>query len=60
MLTKDKVRKTIDRLPENFTIDQIVEELVVLNKIEEGLRDVEKGRVFSTDQVKKELKTWLK
>ena len=53
MLTKDKVRKTIDRLPENFTVDQIVEELVVLNKIEEG-------RVFSTDQVKQELKTWLK
>jgi hypothetical protein len=35
MLTKDKVRKTVDRLPENFTVDQIVEELVVLNKIEE-------------------------
>jgi predicted transcriptional regulator len=60
MLTKDKVRKTVDRLPENFTVDQIVEELVVLNKIEEGLRDVEKGRVFTTDQVKKELKSWLK
>jgi predicted transcriptional regulator len=60
MLTKEKVKKTIDRLPENFTVDQIVEELVVLNKIDEGLKDVEKGRVFTTDQVKKELKTWLK
>jgi len=60
MLTKEKVRKTIDRLPENFTVDQVVEELVVLNKIEEGLNDVEHGRVFTTDQVKKELKTWLK
>ena len=60
MLTKEKVKKTIDRLPENFTIDQIVEELVVLNKIEEGLKDIEKGRVFTTDQVKKELKSWLK
>jgi hypothetical protein len=60
MLTKDKVRKTIDRLPENFTVDQIVEELVVLNKIDEGLKDIEEGRVFTTDQVKKELKTWLK
>jgi predicted transcriptional regulator len=60
MLTKDKVRKTIDRLPENFTVDQIVEELVILNRIEEGLKDIEEGRVFTTDQVKKELKTWLK
>ena len=40
MLTKEKVRKTIDRLPENFTVDQVVEKLVVLNKIEEGLRDL--------------------
>ena len=60
MLIKDKVRKTIDRLPENFTVDQIVEELVILDKIDEGLRDIEEGRVFSTDQVKQELKTWLK
>ena len=60
MLTKDKVRKTIDRLPESFTVDQIVEELVILNRIEEGLKDIEEGRVFTTDQVKKELKTWLK
>ena len=60
MLTKDRVRKTIDRLPDNFTVDQLVEELVVLNKIEEGLIDVEQGRVFTTDQLKKELKAWLK
>jgi predicted transcriptional regulator len=59
MLTKDKVRKTVDRLPENFTVDQIVEELVILNRIEEGLKDIDEGRVFTTDQAKKELKTWL-
>jgi predicted transcriptional regulator len=50
----------LDRLLENFTVDQIVEELVILNRIEEGLKDIEEGRVFTTDQVKKELKTWLK
>ena len=57
MLTKEKVRKTIDRLPDKFTVDQVIEELVVLNKIEEGLKDIEQGKVFTTDQVKKELKT---
>jgi hypothetical protein len=60
MLTKDKVKKTIDRMPENFTVDQVVEELVILNKIEEGLKDIEDNRVFTTNQVKKELKVWLK
>jgi predicted transcriptional regulator len=60
MLTKEKVKKTIERLPDNFTVDQVVEELVVLNKIEEGLKDIEEGRVFTTDQVKQELNAWLK
>ncbi len=60
MLTKEKVRKTIDRLPESFTVDQIVEELVILNKIEEGLKDIVEGKVYTTNQVKQELKTWLK
>ena len=60
MLTKDKVKKTIDRLPDNFTVDQVVEELVVLNKIEEGLKDVEDGRIYTTAQAKQELKKWLK
>jgi len=60
MLTKEKVKKTIERLPESFTVDQVIEELVVLNKIEEGLKDIEEGRVFTTDQVKQELKAWLK
>jgi predicted transcriptional regulator len=60
MLTKDKVKKTIDRMPENFTVDQVVEELVILNKIEEGLKDIEENRVFTTNQVKQELKAWLK
>jgi predicted transcriptional regulator len=59
MLTKEKVRKTIDRMPENFTVDQVEEELVILNKIEEGLKDIEENKVFTTNQVKQELKAWL-
>ena len=59
MLTKEKVKKTIDRLPDSFTVDQVVEELVVLAKIEKGLKEVEEGKVYSTQQVKDQLKKWL-
>ena len=59
MLTKEKVKKTIDRLPGRFTVDQVVEELVVLDKIEKGLKEVEEGKVYSTQQVKDQLKKWL-
>jgi predicted transcriptional regulator len=59
MLTKEKVKRTIDRMPDNFTVDQVVEELVVLDKIEKGLKEVEEGKVYSTQQVQDQLKKWL-
>ena len=59
MLTKEKVKKTIDRLPDSFTVDQVIEELVVLDKIEKGLKEVEEGKVNSTQQVKDRLEKWL-
>jgi predicted transcriptional regulator len=60
MLTKEKVRQTIERLPDSFTVDQVIEELVILNKIEEGLKDVDDGNVYTTEQIHQELKGWLK
>ena len=56
MLTKDKVRKTIDRLPENFTVDQIVEELVILDKIEEDLKILRKEEFFQQTMLSKNSK----
>ena len=59
MLTKEKVKKTIHRLSDSFTVDQVIEEFVVLDKIEKGLKEVEEGKVYSTQQVKDQLKKWL-
>ena len=60
MLTKDKIKRTIDTLPDNFTIEDVIEELIVIDKIEQGLKDVEEGNVYTTDEVKKKLSKWLK
>ena len=60
MLTKDKLKKTIDSLPDDFTLEDIIEELVILDKIEQGLKDVKGGNVHTTDQVRQKLEKWLK
>ena len=60
MLTKEKIKTTIDSLPDNFTIEDIIEELIILDKIEQGLKDVEEGRVYTTEEAKKRLDKWLK
>ncbi len=60
MLTKEKIHFTIDRLPDNLTIDQLIDEMILLDKIEQGINDADDGRVFTTDEVKDKLNKWLK
>ncbi len=60
MITKEKLIQAINKMPEKFSIDDIIEELVMLSKIEQGLADVESGRVFTDKQVEKKMAKWLK
>jgi hypothetical protein len=60
MLTKDKIIKSFDTLPDNLTIDQVIDRVIMLDKIEQGLMDVENGNVFTTEEVKVKLDKWLK
>ncbi len=52
---KDAARQIIDHLPENATWDELMYELYVKQKIEQGLSDVEAGRTVPHEQVKAEL-----
>ncbi len=38
MITKTKLLESIQNLPKEFSIDQLIERLVVIQKIEEGQR----------------------
>lgn len=60
MLTKEKIKKTIDTLPDNLTVDEVIDKIILLDKIEQGLKDVENGNVYTTDEVKDKLKKWFK
>jgi predicted transcriptional regulator len=60
MLTKEKIKKSIDTLPDDLTIDQVIDRIIMLDKIEQGLKDVVEGNVYSTEEVKTRLSKWLK
>ncbi|MDZ7719697.1 MAG: hypothetical protein U5K72_12840 [Balneolaceae bacterium] len=38
MLTKNKVKKTIENLPDSFTIDELIDQLIFIEKVEEGIQ----------------------
>lgn len=48
---KEAARQSIGHLPDHATWDDIIYELYVKQKIEEGLKDAEEGRVISHEDV---------
>ena len=60
MLTKNKLRQSIDNLPESFTIDQLIEQLIFIEKVEEGLKQSQSGQLFSDEDVKLMIDKWSK
>lgn len=60
MITKTQVIKSLDKLPENLTIDQIVDHLIFIEKVEKGLADSEAGRINTVEEAKAKLGKWLK
>jgi hypothetical protein len=37
MLTKENVIKTISKFPESFPLDELIEKLIFMDKVEKGL-----------------------
>lgn len=60
MLNKEKILQTLKDLPDTFSIDELFDRIVMMNKIEIGLHQAESGKVNTTDQAKDKLKKWLK
>jgi hypothetical protein len=60
MLTKMKLIQQIEKLPEEFSIDELVERLILHEKIEIGNKQSENGDVISEDGLDKEIVKWFK
>jgi len=60
MLTKDNVIKTIAKFPDNFTLDELVDKLIFMDKVEKGLEQSFANKVYSQEEAKKRLSKWLK
>ena len=59
MLIKEKVIDIINGLPEKFSIDELVEQLILLEKIDIGLKQVEEGKTLTMEQAKEKLKNGI-
>jgi predicted transcriptional regulator len=59
-MKKSTVIQTLNELPQRFDLDELLERLMVIEKIDEALEDAKSGKTVSHDKVKKMFAKWNK
>ncbi|MFN0200415.1 MAG: hypothetical protein ACKVTZ_02790 [Bacteroidia bacterium] len=60
MIDKTEVLMTLQNMPAQFTIDELMEKLILIQKIHQGQEDIKNGKSYTTEEAKEKLKKWLK
>jgi len=47
-------------MPDKFSIDELMDKLILLQKIETGLEQSKRGEIYSTQEAREMLKQWSK
>jgi len=55
---KKQVRDVLDRMPENMTFAEIVDELAMIAALEESMEDLRQGRTLTHEEVMERMKKW--
>lgn len=51
-MNKTKVIETLESLPEEFSTEELLNKLLFVEKVEQGLKDVEDGKVISLQEMR--------
>ena len=60
MVTKSQILETVKNLPDKFSVDELIDRILLIQKVEIGLQQSANGKTHSTSTAKKKLKKWLK
>ncbi len=58
-MKKEVVLDSIAQLPDEFSIEEIIERLILLEKIDKAHQDITEGNIYSDAEIKAELSKWL-
>lgn len=57
-MKRDKAIDTVRELPKEFELDALIERLVFVEKVEQGLAQLKKGKTVTHEKVKEITKKW--
>jgi hypothetical protein len=59
-MKKDKVIEAVKELPQEFDLDELIERLIFIDKVEKGLQQLDKDKTKTHDEAKRIIKSWQK
>ncbi len=60
MIVKERVIKAIQDLPKNASIEDAMEKLFLIYKVDRGIKQADAGQKISQEMAKKKMGKWLK
>lgn len=60
MTVKEEILELMEQLPEDATIEDAIERLIILYKIQQGLEQLDKGEGIPQEEARKRIRQWLK
>ena len=60
MLTKDQMIKALRDLPPDATVEDAIERLYLLYKVERGIAQADAGQKVSQEEARRRMAQWLK
>jgi hypothetical protein len=59
-MDRNKVVNTVLEMPQEFEVETLIEKLLFIEAVEEGLEQSRRGQVMSFEEAKQKLGKWLK
>jgi predicted transcriptional regulator len=57
-VVKEEVIELIEKMPDDCTVEDILYELYLKQKVDKGLQDIQEGRVVEHEEVKQRMSRW--
>ena len=58
-MTKETVSQLVQQMPDQFSLEELLDRIILLSKIEEGMAQSKAGEVISTQELRESLSEWL-
>lgn len=58
VIEKEKIQEMLNNAPANINIDDFIDEIIIVAKIEKALEQVANGQYLTSEELDEEIKKW--